>query len=125
MADEPVTLEYTHDGRAARITLNRPEKNNAINRAVLETLRNHVEEIEAAEDVRVATVRGAGGTFSAGADLTELKGTIEDGDRAGAADFLESMHATLDALADVTVPTVAVVEGFALAGALETVLACD
>lgn len=125
MAGEPVTLEYTHDGRAARLTLNRPEKNNAINRAVLETLRDHVAEIEATDGVRVATVRGAGGTFSSGADLTELKGTIEDGDRAGTADFLESMHATLDALADVAVPTVAVVDGFALAGALETVLACD
>lgn len=125
MADRPVTLAYTHVGRAARLTLNRPEKNNALDRRLMTALQEHVAEIEAAEDVRVVTLRGAGGTFSAGADLTELKGTIEAGDRAGAADFIELIHGTLDALAALPVPTIAVVEGFALAGGLETVLACD
>ncbi|MCY4729919.1 enoyl-CoA hydratase/isomerase family protein [Natronomonas gomsonensis] len=125
MSDRPVILEYTHDGRAARLTLNRPNKNNAIDRALLETLTAQIEDIERANDVRVVTVRGAGGTFSAGADLAELKGTIEDGDRAGAAAFLDLIHETLDRLAAVTVPTVAIVEGFALAGGLETMLACD
>ena len=125
MSDRPVTLEYTHDGRAARLTLNRPDKNNALDRVQLETLTARIQDIEAADDVRVVTVRGAGGTFSAGADLAELKGTIVDGDRDGAAAFLDLIHETLDRLAAVPVPTVAVVEGFALAGGLETVLACD
>lgn len=125
MSDQPVTLEYTHNGRSAHLTLNRPDKNNALNRVLLEALRDRVAEIEAAKDVRVVTVCGAGGTFCAGADLTELKGTIEDGDRAESAAFLNLMHRTLDDLAAVSVPTVAVIEGFALAGGLETMLACD
>ena len=125
MSDRPVTLEYTHDGRTARLTLNRPEKNNALNQAALETLMTHIEAIEVADDVRIATIRGAGGTFSAGADLAELRKTIEDGNRDGATAFLDVMHEALDTLAAVSIPTVAVVEGFALAGGLETVLACD
>jgi enoyl-CoA hydratase len=125
MSDRPVTLEYSHEGRGAHLTLNRPDKNNALDRTMLEAVRDRVAEIEAAGDVRVVTVRGAGGTFSAGADLAELKGAIEDGDRDGVRAFLDLMHEALDTLAAVPVPTVAVVEGFALAGGLETVLACD
>jgi len=125
MSDPPVTLEYTHDGRGAHLTLNRPDKNNALNRATLEALRDRVTEIESATDVRVVTVRGAGGTFSAGADLGELREAIEAGDRDGVSEFIDVMHEALDDLAAVPVPTVAVVEGVALAGGLETVLACD
>lgn len=125
MSEPPVTLEFSREGRAAHLTLNRPDKNNAIDRPLLSDLVDHVEEIDDAPDVRVATVRGAGGTFSTGVDLAELQSVVEDGDRDAVVDFLEVLHESLDILAALPVPTVAVVERFALAGGLETMLACD
>lgn len=122
---DPLTLEHGHDGRAAHLTLNRPEQSNALNRALLDRLDAAVEELAASADLRVVTLRGAGGTFCAGADLRELGGYVEAGDRDGAAEYLARIHGSLDALAALPVPVVAVVEGYALAGGLETVLACD
>lgn len=124
MSEPPVTLEFSREGRAAH-PLNRPDKNNAIDRPLLSDLVYHVEEIDDTPDVRVATVCGAGGTFSAGIDLAELQRIVEDGDRDVVVDFLENLHECLDTMAALSVPTVAVVEGFALAGGLETILACD
>lgn len=125
MADNPVTLTFSREERAAHLTLNRPTKNNALDRVLLETLADHIETVRGADDIRIVTVRGEGGTFSAGADLAELKGVIEDGDREAAASFLSLIHETFDDLAALPVPTVAVVEGFSLAGGLELLLACD
>lgn len=122
---EPLTLEFSREGHVAHLQLNRPQKSNALNRALLEGLRSAIEEIESRDGVRCATVRGAGGTFSAGADLGALEGSIDDGNREAVNEYIDLIHDTLDRLADLSVPTVAVVEGFALAGGLEVLLACD
>ncbi|MPZ98046.1 MAG: enoyl-CoA hydratase [Dehalococcoidia bacterium] len=66
------------DGRIARVTLNRPEKMNALSQELLFEFRDALEDLEADHDARVVIVRGAGRTFSAGYDLTPAQQTGED-----------------------------------------------
>jgi enoyl-CoA hydratase len=66
------------DGRLARITLNRPEKMNALSQELLFDFRAALEDLEADDSARVIIVRGAGRTFSAGYDLTPAQRTGED-----------------------------------------------
>jgi enoyl-CoA hydratase len=66
------------DGRLARITLNRPEKMNALSQELLFEFREALEDLEADDSARVIIVRGAGRTFSAGYDLTPPQRTGED-----------------------------------------------
>lgn len=66
------------DGRVARITLNRPEKMNALSQELLFELNDALHELEADFDVRVIILRGAGRTFSAGYDLTPRSGRGAD-----------------------------------------------
>jgi enoyl-CoA hydratase len=66
------------DGRVARITLNRPEKMNALSQELLFELNDALHELEADFDARVIVLRGAGRTFSAGYDLTPRSGKCAD-----------------------------------------------
>jgi enoyl-CoA hydratase len=66
------------DGRIARITLNRPEKMNALSQELLFEFRDALEALEVDESARVIIVRGGGRTFSAGYDLTPPQRTGED-----------------------------------------------
>jgi enoyl-CoA hydratase len=123
--EQPVTLDYTSEGTVAQIVLNRPEKMNALSDALLKGLHSAVTEIEGSDQVRVVTVRGAGSNFSAGGDLQNLLDAIETEDHDAIAEFLESVDDGINGLADLTVPVIAIVEGFALAGGIEILLACD
>ncbi|MBM3138836.1 MAG: enoyl-CoA hydratase [Chloroflexi bacterium] len=66
------------DGRIARVTLNRPEKMNALSQELLFEFRDALEDLEADDSARVLVVRGAGRTFSAGYDLTPAQRTGAD-----------------------------------------------
>src|ERR1700761_68004 len=66
------------EGRVGRITLNRPEKMNALSRGLLFELNDALHRLEAHYDTRVIILRGAGRTFSAGYDLTPSRGDSED-----------------------------------------------
>ena len=66
------------DDRVARITLNRPEKMNALSQELLFEFRDALEYLETDFETRVIIVRGAGRTFSAGYDLTPAQGTGAD-----------------------------------------------
>ena len=69
MADE---ILYEISDGIATLTLNRPEKRNAMNSAVLNGLRQYFDELEENRDVRVVVVRGAGKAFCSGMDLDEM-----------------------------------------------------
>src|SRR3954466_16113706 len=99
------------------VTINRPEAKNALNGAVAEGVAAAVDELDASDDLRVGVLTGAGGTFSAGMDLKAfLKGetpAIEGGGLCGIPQPPPRK------------PLIGAVEGWALAGGFELLLACD
>lgn len=118
-------LEYQKDGNVARMTLNRPSKRNCLDVELLDQWRTAVEAVEADSDVKVVTVTGSNGNFSAGADLSMFLNAIEADDRAKLQRFIDRIHEVTLALEQLPVPTIAAVRGYALAGGLEVLLACD
>ncbi len=118
-------LEYAvSDAGVATLLLNRPEKRNALDRALVEALGSALERAARDDAVRVVAIRGAGRDFCSGADLEEI-GRIAD---AGTEESLADARV----LADLFVrmrrhprPVVAVVHGRALAGGCGLATACD
>jgi enoyl-CoA hydratase len=109
-------LVMVADGIAV-ITINRPEARNAVNGEVARGIARATDELDARSDVRVLILTGAGGSFCAGMDL---KGFLAGDDPTvagrGFAGITERPPAK---------PVIAAVEGYALAGGFELVLACD
>ena len=104
----------------ALITINRPEKHNAISLATLDDLQAAVEYAGNDETVRVLTITGAGGrSFASGSDLSEVI------DR----DFKKALEPIVQGLADqlerLPKPTIAAIDGICMGGGLEIALGCD
>jgi len=122
MSGETVLLERR--GPAAWLTLNRPEKLNAMNGEMVNELRARLLEVENDETVKVVVVTGAGRAFSAGYDISE-----EVTDKIVGADQWRSVLAVDVELAmqlwALSRPTIAAVRGWCLAGACELAMACD
>src|SRR5438105_3229537 len=81
-----VRLEATNDG-VATVTLNRPQKHNAFDAALIEGLTEAFRTLKVADNIRIVFLRGAGGNFSAGADLdwmAQAETLTEDDNRADA-----------------------------------------
>jgi enoyl-CoA hydratase/carnithine racemase len=110
-------------GPVARLTLNRPERRNAMTGAMWRGLVDVCAEIEARADVAVVIVEGAGGHFCSGADIGEFDVAFADTESACA--YLGGIEAGLNALAALDRPTVACVEGSCVGGGLAVALACD
>ncbi len=117
-----MTVRYEVDGRVAVITIDRPEARNAVDRPTAEALVEACTRFEADDELAVAVLTGAGGTFCAGADLKAM--TEDGGTRVNrvAIDGDGPMGPTRRLLAK---PVVAAVEGHAVAGGLELALWCD
>ena len=113
-----VVLYHTENG-IATVTLNRPDQRNAINPEVCDAIRAAFDRVEADPDVRVAILTGAGALFCAGMDLKAFAGgagdTILFGEY-GFGGFVKRPRIK---------PVIAAVEGAALAGGFEMMLACD
>jgi enoyl-CoA hydratase/carnithine racemase len=117
MADE--ILCTVQDG-IATLTLNRPEKRNAINRAMQASFSAHLQQLEQQNDVRVVVIRGAGRVFCAGRDLREMD-QQRDARETNQGGVVELFH-QVETLCH---PTIAMVQGDALAGGCELALHCD
>jgi enoyl-CoA hydratase len=103
----------------ATLTLNRPEKLNALSVPLFRDLRRHIDEIAAhALEIKVVVVRGAGKCFSAGHDLRDLVAG-ED------APHPQFQAQTIEALANLPQPVIAAIHGHCYTGALELALAGD
>jgi enoyl-CoA hydratase/carnithine racemase len=122
---EPVLLEVAE--RVARVTINRPERRNALSSAVLAGLRAAVASVKADAGARVLVLTGAGDkAFCAGADLV---GSSPAGGGSGDPAELHAVRGELarlmEDLWDLGKPTIARVRGYALAGGFGLALACD
>jgi enoyl-CoA hydratase len=120
MAD---TIYLERDGAIGWLVLNRPEKRNAITLAMWQALPGLLDEAAADPDIRVLVVRGSGGAFSAGADISEFEEHRLEPERARAYD--EAAHAGEHDLATFVKPTIAMVRGACVGGGCELALACD
>jgi enoyl-CoA hydratase/carnithine racemase len=107
----------------ARIRLDRPERRNAMTRAMWLALPGLCAEIADNENVLVVVVEGAGGHFCAGADIGEFATVY--GDAAAARETNDAIQAGLAAIAALDSPTIAAVRGNALGGGLALALCCD
>jgi enoyl-CoA hydratase/carnithine racemase len=116
MAEEVVKV--TRHPNYITFTLNRPEKRNALNQAVLAALDNALESVENDKQIRAAILRGAGRHFCAGLDLQEAEKLEEH--RAPV-----SIEKVFERLENFPVPTIAAIQGAALAGGCEMALHCD
>jgi len=118
-----VKVEGTAEG-AVFVTINRPAKRNAFDAASIAALREAFETLHGADNIRIVFVRGAGGTFCAGADLAWMRDAVawsesdNRDDAMGLARMLKALH-------DIPALTVAIVEGAAMGGGAGLVAACD
>jgi methylglutaconyl-CoA hydratase len=103
----------------ATVWLNRPDKRNALNLALLEELKGALGTLENEKNVRVLVLRGRGSTFCAGLDLAEAQ------DPTQAHRSAELIAAVLESIYEWPGPTLAVVHGAALAGGAGLMSACD
>jgi enoyl-CoA hydratase/carnithine racemase len=116
-------LELIFDGALARIRFNASARRNALNRATWRALPEACAAIEARPDALVVVVDGAGGHFSAGADIAEFAAVYRDAE--ATRDYIDSIQAALSALASLDRPTIAAIEGSAIGGGLAVALSCD
>ena len=116
-------LVLSVDGPVATITLNRPEKLNAITPAMLASLEAALGSIETDQTVRVVVITGAGTkAFSAGADVGAWS-SLEPLDMWRT--WIRTGHRVMDRLEGLRQPTIAALNGIAYGGGLEVALACD
>lgn len=113
----PDEVLVEHHGAVQVITINRPQAKNALNFAVAAAVAEAVDELDASNELRAGVLTGVGGTFSAGMDLKA---------------FLQGERPSIEGrgLCGITMtpprkPLVGAVEGWALAGGFELMLACD
>jgi len=106
----------------ATITLNRPEKHNAMDNEMYGAISSHLGEIDSNDDIWVGVVTGAGEkAFTAGADLVGMHGTAEKAE----VGWSSPRSTRFDLGLEVQKPLIAAVNGYCLAGGLELALVCD
>lgn len=124
MTDESNTILYQVDGPVARITLNRPEKKNALNDLVIQRIKESLQAADENAAVRAVVLTGAGSDFCSGADLSALE-LISKASVAENANDARALMELFVLIRQVGVPVIAAVRGRALAGGCGLASACD
>jgi enoyl-CoA hydratase/carnithine racemase len=119
----PDVVLLSRDDDIATVRLNRPDRLNALDRAMWQGLAAIMAEVAGDEAIRCVILRGAGPAFGAGADVAEF--ASERDTPAKAAAYAEIMGAALNAVRDGPVPTVAQIHGACVGAGLEIAIHCD
>ncbi len=107
--------------RVAVITMNRPEKRNALNAEVRQELFNVLKSVDSDKNIRSVIITGAGDAFIAGADIEAMKNyTVED-----AVESSRQGSQVFSYIEKMKIPVIAAINGWTLGGGLELALACD
>ena len=123
MAEAETVLVETREG-VVYVTMNRPEKRNALNAEIVSGLKEALRRANADESTRCIVLRGAGSDFCAGADLSALQKIAQ----ASVAENLEDAQSLAELfllIRELNVPVIAAVRGRALAGGSGLALTCD
>lgn len=119
-------LVLAHDEDGAHIlTLNRPEKRNAMNMELLEELSKRLDEVKMRDDIRTVILRGEGKCFSAGIDLMSLGSLGMSLTHAKFRQLVYQLQGLTHQLARLEKPVICVMHGFALGMSIEFAAACD
>jgi enoyl-CoA hydratase len=109
-------------GPIARLTLNRPEVRNALSRRLSDELIHALESLRDSDEIKVIIIAGAGGTFCAGDDITEM---FSWGNANAIMRRVAGYQRMANTLEELDKATIASVEGYAVGGGLEITMACD
>lgn len=114
-------LIYEERDEIGILTLNRPKALNALNNEVFDELQSFIDSFKKSINVRVLIITGAGKAFVAGADIKAFQDmNVQEG-----YDFSEKGKSVFRNIAQLPIPVIAAINGFALGGGLELALACD
>lgn len=119
----PILLFQVDDG-IAKLTLNRPEKRNALSRELVDALQEAFQQIDVREDVRAVLLTGAGDAFSAGADLEALK-MLQSATYQENLDDSRALAALFDQIYRCSKPVIGAINGHAIAGGCGLATLCD
>lgn len=111
------TLELTKEGGVCLLSLNRPDRYNAINQQMIKDLEAAMDEIEADDDIRSVILKGNGKSFCVGADLQEMVGQVGQ--------KKPPRYSFFNKLEDLNRPVIAVIQGHCNGGGLEMAMCCD
>lgn len=117
-----MTLKLETAGAVAVLTIDRPEKRNAMSFEMWSALPGLLEKVSADDSVRALVIRGTD-HFSAGADISEF--TTLRADPSGARTYSDAVHAGERSIATLPKPTIAAITGVCVGGGCEIALACD
>lgn len=116
-------IKYSSKGNIAEIQLNRPDALNAFNMDLITEIESAINDVKSSQTVKLLTITANGRAFSAGADLIYFKSVISDPKKLGA--YIKKLNQVFFQIEKLPIPTLCIVQGFALAGGLELMLCCD
>lgn len=122
MTYQTILLDRDAEDRFAVLTLNRPEKLNAMNKTVIREIVHAVKACSADPEINALVITGAGRAFSSGYDLVSADFEVDV--ETWREDMSENAQAWLE-IWNAPIPVIAAVQGYALAGALELMMSCD
>ena len=117
------TIVYEKNGQVARITLNRPDTLNSVSPETVSEILSAVKDIEEDNAIKAVAITAKGRAFCAGADIKSIKELSSSPPKCRR--FIHSLYRMWSGIEHISKPVICAVQGFALAGGLEIVNACD
>jgi enoyl-CoA hydratase/carnithine racemase len=118
---EPSVVSYEVVDRVARVTIDRPDKRNAMSLEVFDLLTAHAQRIADSPEVGAVLVTGRDGVFSSGIDISVFGDQVDGGVDAA---FIARLQAAFTAYEDLDVPTIAAIEGYCFGAGIQLAAAC-